>query len=53
MSTVVKDLVQKRWFSRRRSVKDDRVVVLSLSRRGDMLALANRAADTTIQFHAG
>jgi DNA-binding MarR family transcriptional regulator len=39
MSTVVKDLVRKRWVSRRRSVKDDRVVVLSLSRLGDTLAL--------------
>jgi DNA-binding MarR family transcriptional regulator len=39
MSTVVKDPVRKRWVSRRRSVKDDRVVVLSLSRRGDTLTL--------------
>lgn len=37
--TVVKDLVRNRWVSRRRSVKDDRVVVLSLSRRADTLAL--------------
>ena len=39
MSTVVKDLVRKRWVSRRRSVKDDRVVALSFSRWGDKLAL--------------
>jgi len=39
MSIVVKDLVRKRWVSRRRSVKDDRVMVLSLSRRADTLAL--------------
>ena len=34
MSTVVKDLVRKRWVTRRRSVKDDRAVCLSLSRPG-------------------
>ena len=39
MSKVVKDLVRKRWVTKRRSVKDDRVVVLSLSRRGRVLAL--------------
>ena len=39
MSTAVKDLVRKRWVSRRRSVKDDRVVVMSFSGRGDTLAL--------------
>jgi DNA-binding MarR family transcriptional regulator len=39
MSTVVKNLVRKRWVTRHRSVKDDRVVVLSLSRRGEALAL--------------
>jgi len=39
MSTVVKDLVRKRWVSRRSSIKDDRAVVFSLSRRGDTLAL--------------
>jgi DNA-binding MarR family transcriptional regulator len=39
LSAVVKDLVRKRWVTRRRSVKDDRVVVLSFSRRGNALAL--------------
>jgi DNA-binding MarR family transcriptional regulator len=35
----VNDLVRKRWITRRRSVTDARVVHLSLSRRGDALAL--------------
>jgi DNA-binding MarR family transcriptional regulator len=39
LSEVVKALARKRWVTKRRSVKDDRVVVLSLSRRGDTLAL--------------
>ena len=39
MSTVVKNLVRKRWVTTRRSGKDDRVVHLSLSRRGEALAL--------------
>ena len=38
MSTVVKDLVRKRWVTRLRSVKDDRAVCLSLSRQGQALA---------------
>jgi len=38
VSGVVKDLVRKRWVAKRRSVKDDRVVCLSLSRRGETLA---------------
>ena len=38
LSGVVKDLVRKRWVTKRRSVKDDRVVCLSLSRRGAALA---------------
>ena len=38
MSTVVKDLVGKRWVTRLRSVKDDRVVCLALSRQGQALA---------------
>lgn len=38
MSTVVKDLVRTRWVTKRRSVKDDRVVCVSLSRRGHALA---------------
>lgn len=37
MSEVVKDLVRKRWVSKRRSVQDDRVVLLSLSRQGAAL----------------
>jgi DNA-binding MarR family transcriptional regulator len=39
LSVVVKDLVRKRWVTRHRLVKDDRVVCLSLSRRGEALAL--------------
>ena len=39
MSVVVKDLVRKRWVTRHRSVKDDRVVCVSLSRRSKALAL--------------
>ncbi|TMQ31308.1 MAG: hypothetical protein E6K65_01885 [Nitrospirae bacterium] len=39
VSVVVKALVRKRWVTKRRSVKDDRVVVLSLCRWGDTLAL--------------
>jgi DNA-binding MarR family transcriptional regulator len=38
MSTVVKNLVRKRWVTRHRSVTDTRVVSLSLSRRGSTLA---------------
>jgi DNA-binding MarR family transcriptional regulator len=38
LSTVVKDLVRKRWVTKHRSVKDDRVVHLRLSRRGQVLA---------------
>jgi DNA-binding MarR family transcriptional regulator len=39
LSEVVKDLVRKRWITKRRSVTDARVVCLSLSRRGNALAL--------------
>ena len=39
LSEVVKDLVRKRWVTKRRSVTDTRVVHLRLSRRGDALAL--------------
>lgn len=39
LSGVVKGLVRKRWVTNRRSVKDDRVVCLSLSGRGEALAL--------------
>jgi len=39
LSVVVKALERKRWVTKRRSVKDDRVVCLSLSRRGEALAL--------------
>jgi DNA-binding MarR family transcriptional regulator len=38
LSEVVKALTRKRWVTKRRSVKDDRVVVLSLCRWGDTLA---------------
>jgi len=43
MSTVVKALVRKRWITKRRSVKDDRAVCLSLNRRGE--ALTQRIKD--------
>jgi len=39
LSEVVKDLVRKRWVTKRRSVTDARVVHLRLSRRGETLAL--------------
>jgi DNA-binding MarR family transcriptional regulator len=38
LSRTVTALVRKRWVTKRRSVKDDRVVSLSLSRRGNALA---------------
>jgi len=38
LSEVVKDLVRKRWVTKRRSVMDTRVVHLLLSRRGEALA---------------
>ncbi len=43
LSEVVKDLVRKRWVTKRRSVTDTRAVCLSLSRRGE--ALAQRIKD--------
>lgn len=43
LSDVVKDLVRKRWVTKRRSVEDRRAVCLSLSRRGE--ALARRIKD--------
>lgn len=39
LSEVVNDLVRKQWITKRRSVTDARVVHLSLSRRGNALAL--------------
>lgn len=39
MSTLVKDLVRKRWVLKRRSVKARRALSLWLSRRGKTLAL--------------
>ena len=38
LSEVVKDLVRKRWVTKRRSVTDTRAVCLSLSRQGQALA---------------
>jgi len=38
LSDVVKDLVRKRWVTKRYSVEDHRAVCLSLSRRGEALA---------------
>jgi DNA-binding MarR family transcriptional regulator len=43
MSTLMKDLVRKRWVTKRYSVEDRRAVCLSLSRRGE--ALAQRIKD--------
>ena len=43
LSDVVKDLVRKRWITKRYSVEDRRAVCLSLSRRGE--ALARRIKD--------
>ena len=37
VSEVVKDLVRKRWVTKRRSVTDTRAVCLSLSRRGQVI----------------
>ena len=39
LSEVIKDLVRKRWVTKRRSVTDTRVVHLRLSRRRNALAL--------------
>jgi DNA-binding MarR family transcriptional regulator len=39
LSRTVTTLVRRQWVAKRRSVKDDRVVTLSLSRRGNALAL--------------
>ena len=38
LSEVVKDLVHKRWVTKRRSVTDSRAVQLQLSRQGHTLA---------------
>jgi len=38
LSGVMKDLVRKRWVTKRRSVTDTRAVCLSLSRQGEALA---------------
>jgi DNA-binding MarR family transcriptional regulator len=38
LTEVVKDLVRKRWVTKRRSVTDSRAVQLQLSRQGHMLA---------------
>ena len=37
LSDVVKDLVRKRWVTKRRSVTDTRAVCLRLSRRGQVI----------------
>jgi DNA-binding MarR family transcriptional regulator len=50
LSVVVKDLVRKCWVTKRRSIKDDRVLCLSLSRRGE--ALARRIKDLVRQVSA-
>lgn len=39
ISDVLKDLVRKRWVTKRRSVSDTRVVHIQLSRRGHALVL--------------
>ena len=38
LSRTVTALVHKRWIAKRRAAKDDRVVVLSLTRRGKAIA---------------
>ena len=38
LSTVVKDLVRKRWVTKRRSLTDSRAVCLALSRQGEAMA---------------
>jgi len=43
LSAVVKDLVRKRWVTKRRSLTDNRAVCLSLNRQGK--ALARRIKD--------
>jgi DNA-binding MarR family transcriptional regulator len=39
LSVVVRDLVRRRWVTKRRSLTDSRAVCLSLSRRDSVLAL--------------
>jgi DNA-binding MarR family transcriptional regulator len=39
LSRMVTTLVRKQWVAKRRSAKDNRVIALSLSRRGNALAL--------------
>src|SRR6266849_785574 len=39
LSRTVTTIVRRQWVAKRRSAKDDRVVALSLSRRGNALAL--------------
>ena len=46
LSEVVKDLVRKRWVTKRRSVTDTRAVCLSLSRRGRR---SHRGSRTTFE----
>ena len=57
LSEVVNDLVRKRWISRRRSGTDARAVCLSLSRRGNALALQIeqqvRHVEATLTEHEG
>ena len=38
LSTVAKDLVRKRWVTKRRSSTDTRAVCMALSRQGEVLA---------------
>ena len=53
LSVVVKDLVRKRWVSKRRSVKDDRAVCLRLSRHGEALAqrIKKQVRDVSTQIN--
>jgi len=50
LNDVVKDLVRKRWVTKRRSVVDTRVVHLQLSRRGEALThqIGQRVHQVTI-----
>ncbi len=53
LSGVLKDLVRKRWVTKRRSVTDTRAVCLSLSRRGEALAqkIEERVRDVSTQMN--
>jgi DNA-binding MarR family transcriptional regulator len=51
LSVVLTALARKRWVTKRRSLKDDRVVSLSLSRQGQVIA--RRIEDQVQQVSTG